>query len=73
MPSFIKSVQILQASGTAGVHFGNSSFLSPKEVFKFSYGAGGINVGAFVTANTIKSENPLIDTADLQQPIIKNR
>jgi spore germination protein PF len=72
MPSFLKSVQILNVGGTAGVHFGNSSFLSPKEVFKISDGAGGANVGAFVNSNSVISANPVIDTSFSEQPITGN-
>jgi hypothetical protein len=72
MPSFLKSVQILNVSGTAGVHFGDSSFISPKEVSKRSDGSGGTNVGAFVNSNTVISENPVIDTSISEQPITGN-
>jgi spore germination protein PF len=72
MTSFLKSVQILNVSGTAGVHFGDSSYLSPKGVFKISDGAGGVNVGAFVNSNTVVSTNPAIDTTLSEQPITGN-
>jgi spore germination protein PF len=48
MPAFLGAVQILNVSGTAGVHFGDSAFLSPKTASKTSNGAGGGNLAAFL-------------------------
>jgi spore germination protein PF len=72
MPAFLGGVQILNVEGTAGVHFGDSAYLSPKTSSMSSNGAGGGNSGAFVTSNSVVSTNNTIDTSIAEQPITGN-
>jgi hypothetical protein len=72
MPAFLGAVQILNVSGTAGVHFGDSAFLSPKTAQKTSNGAGGGNAAAFVNSISAVSTNNVIDTSIAEQPITAN-
>ncbi|MED1202318.1 spore germination protein [Heyndrickxia acidicola] len=72
MPAFLGGVQILNVSGTAGVHFGDSAYLSPKSSSLTTNGAGGGNEGAFVTSNNCVSTNNTIDTSIAEQPITAN-
>jgi spore germination protein PF len=73
MPAFIGAVQILNVSGTAGVHFGDTVFLSPKSASKTSNGAGGGNSGAFVKSCNVISTNNVLDTSVVEQPITGNK
>jgi spore germination protein PF len=72
MPAFIGAVQILNVSGTAGVTFGDTAFISPKTSSKTSNGAGGGNGGAFVNSNNGISTNNVVDTSVAEQPIVGN-
>jgi spore germination protein PF len=72
MPAFIGAVQIVNVSGTAGVTFGDTAFLSPKTASKTSNGAGGGNGSAFVNTNNGVSSNNVIDTSVAEQPITGN-
>jgi spore germination protein PF len=72
MPAFLGAVQILNVSGTAGVHFGDTAFLSPKTASETSNGAGGGNFAAFVNSNSAVSTNNVLDTSIAEQPITGN-
>lgn len=69
MPAIMGSIEIVTVTGEGILNFGDSAFVTPKEVSKTFGGSGGFSTGGLVVSNSLASGTNVADTELIDQPI----